>query len=104
MPKHPADRPDRVPRSSRALVVLLALCLGVWSPGARLLARQQGDAASQLREQIAALIAADKDTTLPPELRSANREFLNRRRAELVGMLKAKAEATRNYLASVGRH
>ncbi|MFL6210828.1 MAG: hypothetical protein ACJ74W_18410 [Pyrinomonadaceae bacterium] len=104
MPKHLADCPDRAPRSRRALRILLALCLGVLSPAAPLIAQQQGDAAAQLREQIAALSAAEKDAALPAELRSANREFINQRRAELLGMLKEKAATLRNYLSTVGHH
>lgn len=104
MPRHPADSPDRAPRSRNALRILLALCLVVLSPAAPLVAQQQGDAASRLREQIAAFSAADKDATLPPGLRRANRQFLNQRRAELAGVLKVKAETLRNYLSTVGRH
>lgn len=104
MPEHLADHPDRTRGSRRALCILLALCLGVLPPAAPLCAQQQTDASSQLREQIATLSVADKDAGLPLSLRSANREFLNRRRAELVGILKGEAERRRNYLSTVGRH
>jgi hypothetical protein len=82
--------------------MLLALCLANLLPLAPAYAQQQGDAMTRLREQIAALAKVDANAETAPDIRNTNRNFLNERRAQLIGMLKYKAENLRNYLSNVG--
>jgi hypothetical protein len=103
MPRHEVGTDARrAPRGLKAVSILLALFLTNLPPLATAYAQQKGDAAAQLREQIAALEKVDADAETPPEIRSTNGGFLNERRAQLLGMLKYKAESLRNYLLKVG--
>jgi len=92
----------RAARGLRALSMLLALCLANLLPLAPAYAQQQDDAMTRLREQIAALAKVDAYAETAPDIRNTNRNFLNERRAQLIGMLKYKAENLRNYLSNVG--
>src|SRR5215218_2093968 len=103
MPSHEVGTDTRrAPRGLRAASMLLALILTNLPFMATAYAQQRGDAVGQLREQIAALEKVDVDAETPPEIRNPNRDFLNERRAQLIGMLKYKAENLRNYLSKVG--
>lgn len=92
----------RAARGLQALSMLLALCLTNFLPLAPAYAQQQGNAITRLREQIAALAKVDADAGTALDIRSANRNFLNERRAQLIGILKYKADNLRNYLSDVG--
>jgi hypothetical protein len=91
-------------RGRKALSLLLAVSLFILLPTASAAAQQKDAPIDQLREQIAALAKVDADAATPPDIRSTNRTFLDERRAQLLGMLKYKAEMVRNYLASVGSY
>jgi hypothetical protein len=56
----------------------------------------------QLKEQIKVLEAADRDPSMPPEVRELNRTFLRQRRIQLKTLLQKRLDALREYLATVG--
>lgn len=82
---------QKVASACLSLLLAAGLCLG----------RQTAPTASDLKEQILTLEAVDRDPATDPEVRAMNRRLLNDRRSQLQTLMKKRADALRNYLASV---
>lgn len=82
----------------RSLVYVCGLILLTVGP---CLAQQQSAAASDLKEQIRKLEAAERDPAMPPEAKTLTDGFLNERRAQLRAALQKKVDALRKYQLAV---
>lgn len=56
----------------------------------------------ELKEQIAKLLSIDRDETVPADVKSINRKFLEQRRAQLRLLLQKNIEGLRSYRAKAG--
>ena len=57
---------------------------------------------SELKEQIAKLLSIDRDETVPADVKSINRQFLEQRRGQLRLLLQKNIEGLRSYRAKAG--
>ncbi len=85
-----------------AQALLLAYSLVAVQAATACAQQPQDPQANQLREQIAALETVERDDGSPPEVKLANRRFLDERRALLRGILQKEIEGWRRYLTMVG--
>ncbi|MCA1817090.1 MAG: hypothetical protein LC746_11905 [Acidobacteria bacterium] len=87
-------------RLTRAFSLTVALALLARVPCA---AQQEGVVPlSQLKEQVAKLVAVEQDAETPPEVKKLNRDFLADRLDSLRSLLRQRIAALRKYRAAVG--
>lgn len=64
--------------------------------------QQQDDPVDNLKAQIHRMELIDRDPATPSEVRTLNRDFLNKRRLELKALLANRINALQKYLANIG--
>src|SRR5262245_17481022 len=73
------------------------ICGIAWLMSSLCWAQSKTRSIRQLKSQIEKLRAIDRDETTPPDVKEMNRRFLDRRLAELSGLLQSQVDALRKY-------
>lgn len=85
-----------------AALAALLVCHPLRAGGQGAAKSADGPSIAELKEQIARLLAVENSDSVPAEVKTLNRTFLEERRAKLRTLLSKRVTALRSYLESVG--